>query len=196
MSHKQGLNSLARVDKGDPIKAEELSAISLRTSNSVLRAMAPLFFSETAGITTLYLKRQLGTGSSTAFPFKGYNKSVGTTGAFAVNANDGFAGTINTITPTLNSVTIGTNPTPTGSVTGNGVVYINCVLDTDLNITGTPTIEFSASMPAQTTGNAYVNLFNIVSYSATPTISFTINQSTINSLSFNSCNGNNIFFGA
>ncbi len=195
MAEDKGINAFPHWDKGDPIKADQLNKLSGAISNQNFYFEPPLYFRQTQGNVTVFLRNGNSGSSSSAYPFKGYNTSVGVTGTFAVNDNDGFAGTIKGITPTLNGVTIGTTPTPTGSVTGNGVVYVNCVISGS-TISGTPTIEMAASMPAQTTGNAYVNLFSITGYAATPTVSYTIAQNTINSLWFQNCGSDNLFFGA
>lgn len=189
----------------EEVTMAKLNAIVKLAKKAQIQSVVNGDFIVSDGGTTIICGGGNGRGGATVttgYPFKGYNKTVGTTGAYAVNDNDGYAGTINSIIPTLNGVTIGSTTTPTGAVTGNGVVYVNCQLFQDedaglLVITGTPTIEMAPTIPSQTETNAYVGLFHILDYhvvSGAPV--FGIVQNTINSLGFQGCGSSNLFFGA
>lgn len=178
-------------DKGDPIKADQLNKLSAN-SNTQFSCQPPLYFRQVQNSVIFYLRNgNESDGGSSAHPFKGYNTSTTGGASFAVNRSDGFVGQVNSITPTLNGTPIG--GTVTGSVSADGVVYVNCVLSSG-TITGTPTVTFGTSMPSQTTGNAYITLFVVTGYTVTPSPSFTIEQSVTHSLGFQQCGTDNNFW--
>lgn len=191
MGEDLGKNHLHQWKKGDPILAADLNKISDFASNLTFTAQAPLYFRQINGSLMLYL-RKFTTGGSSAFPFKVYSKSSGSTGAIAINFNDGFVGQVNSITPQIGGVDIGPPDNPLLTISGDGAIYLNCTF------TGSSSISAISvnlgTQPSQTATHAYITIATITDFTAGTPPTFTINQVVTHSLFFRRCGGTNDFW--
>ncbi len=122
---------------------------------------------------------------SASHPFKVLNASTATEAKVRV-----VFGQVNSITPTIATVALGTDPAPELTVV-SGVVYLKITVDEETGVVSTAEIGNAATLPASTVTEGYLTLAEVTVASDAVTA---INQAVTHSLGSRRCGTNDYHF--